>query len=214
MTLTDLLSFLEGLSERRPVFHLEADFQLALAWYLHEMIPSSQVRLEFKPFQSEKTYLDIWLQTLGVAIELKYFTHELKVKHEEEVFTLLNQSAQDNRRYDFINDVSRLERVVDSFEPAKVGFAVLLTNDPSYWGPPRQGWGNTSDAAFRLHEGKIIKGEMKWSERAGKGTTKGREEPVKLRGTYEVNWRDYSILGEGKYGKFRYLVVEVPRLKT
>lgn len=214
MTLTDLLSFLEGLSERRPVFHLEADFQLALAWYLHEMIPNSEVRLEFKPFQSEKTYLDIWLRTLGVAIELKYFTHELKVKHEEEVFTLLNQSAQDNRRYDFINDVSRLERVVDSFEPAKAGFAVLLTNDPSYWGPPRRGWENTSDAAFRLHEEKMIKGEMKWSERAGKGTTKEREEPIKLRGTYDVNWRDYSILKEEKYGKFRYLVVEVPHSKT
>jgi len=40
------------------------------------------------------------------------------------------------------------------------------------------------------------------------------EESIKLRGSYDVNWRDYSTLKEDKYGKFRYLVVEVPRLKT
>ena len=55
---------------------------------------------------------------------------------------------------------------------------------------------------------------MDWSEEASEGTKKGKEEPIKLRGAYDVNWRDYSILKEEKYGKFRYLVVEVPCLKT
>lgn len=214
MTLADFFDILKGLSERRPVFHLEADFQLALAWYLHEMIPNSQVRLEFKPFQGEKMYLDIWLQNLSIAIELKYPTRGLKVKHEGEVFTLLNQSAKDTRRYDFISDISRLERLVDGFDLAKTGFAVLLTNDPSYWEPPRQGWEVTSDAAFRIHEGREIKGEMKWSARAGEGTTKGRKDPIKLKSCYDLNWRDYSNLNEEKYGKFRYLVVEVTRSRT
>ena len=204
---------LKGLSERRPVFHLEADFQLALAWYLHEMIPNSQVRPEFKPFQGEKMYLDIWLQNLSIAIELKYPTRGLKVKHEGEVFTLLNQSAQDTRRYDFISDISRLERLVDGFDLAKTGFAVLLTNDPSYWEPPRQGWEVTSDAAFRIHEGREIKGEMKWSARAGEGITKGRKDPIRLKGRYNLSWRDYSNLNEEKYGKFCYLVVEVTSLR-
>ena len=211
MTLADFLDILKGLSERRPVFHLEADFQLALAWYLHEMIPNSQVRLEFKPFQGEKMYLDIWLQNLNIAIELKYPTRGLKVKHEGEVFTLLNQSAQDTRRYDFISDISRLERLVAGFEPSKTGFAVLLTNDSSYWEPPRQGWEVTSDAAFRIHEGKDIKGEMKWSARAGEGIAKGRKNPIRLKGCYNFRWRDYSNLNEEKYGKFRYLAVEVTR---
>ena len=214
MALADFLDILKGLSERRPVFHLEADFQLALAWYLHEIIPNSQVRLEFKPFQGEKMYLDIWLQNLSIAIELKYSTRGLKVKHEGEVFTLLNQSAQDTRRYDFISDISRLERLVDGFELAKTGFAVLLTNDPSYWEPPRQGWEITSDAAFRIHEGKDIEGEMKWSARASEGITKGRKDPIRLKGCYNLRWRDYSNLNEEeKYGKFRYLAVEVTRPK-
>ena len=214
MTLAGFLSLLENLSGRRPVFHSEVDFQLALAWHVHEMVPNSQVRLEFKPSQSENMYLDIWLQTSETAIELKYPTRKLKVEQGDEVFALRNQSAQDTRRYDFIMDIHRLERVVYDLKMAKTGFAVLLTNDPSYWEPPKQGWEDRTDGAFRIHEGRVIKGKMEWSGLASEGTKEGREEPIQLRGTYNVNWEDYSIFEEEKYGKFRYLVVEVPRLRT
>ena len=214
MTFIDFLSSLRDLSRRRPVFHSEADFQLALAWHIHETKVNSQVRLEFKPFQSENMYLDIWLQTSEAAIELKYPTQELKVEREGEVFALRNQSAQDTRRYDFITDIRRLERVVYDSALAKVGFAVLLTNDPSYWEPPQQGWEDTTDAAFRIHEGSVIKGEMDWSGGTSEGTKKGKEKPIRLGGYYDVNWQDYSTLKEEKYGKFRYLAVQVPHLKT
>lgn len=214
MILTDLLGLLEALSRHRPVFLSEADFQFALAWYLHETIPDSQVRLEFKRFKNEKMYLDIWLQTLGIAIELKYYTRELNVEQEGENFTLLNQAANPPRRYDFISDILRLERVVDNFEPVKTGFAVLLTNDPNYWKSPRQRWENSVDAAFRIHEGSVIRGKMNWSDYASEGTKKGREEPIELKHSYNINWRDYSAFKEEKYGEFRYLVVEVPGLKT
>jgi len=161
MTLNDFLSLLEDLSGRRPVFHSEADFQLALAWHIHEEGPNSKVRMEFRPFQNENMHLDIWLQTSETAIELKYPTRELKVDREGEIFALRNQSAQDARRYGFIMDILRLEQVVYDSGMAKAGFAVLLTNDPSYWKLPQQGWQDTVDAAFRIHEGMVIKGEMK-----------------------------------------------------
>ena len=111
-------------------------------------------------------------------------------------------------------DIRRLEQIVYDSGMAKAGFAVLLTNDPSYWESPQQGWEDRTDGAFRVHEGRVIKGEMKWSERTFEGTKKGKEDPIKLKGSYDVNWRNYSILKEDKYGKFRYLVVEVPGLKT
>ena len=111
-------------------------------------------------------------------------------------------------------DIRRLEQVLHGSGMTKSGFVVLLTNDPSYWEPPQQGWEDKTDGAFRIHEGRVIKGKMKWSEQASKGTKEGREEPIKLKGAYDVVWRDYSIFQEEKYGKFRYLVVEVPRLKT
>ena len=214
MTLAKILDLLKGLSERRPIFHSEADFQLAFAWYLHQTIPDSQARLEFKAFKNEKMYLDIWLQTLGIAIKLKYYTRELNVKQKGEHFALLNQAAYPPRRYDFISDILRLERVMGSFKPAKSGLAILLTNAPSYWKLPRRGWKNAVDVAFRIHEGMVLKGKIDWSDDASEGTKKGREKPIGLNGSYNINWRDYSAFEEEKYGKFRYLVVDVPHLKA
>ncbi len=129
MTLNDFQKLLEDFSRHRPVFHSEADFQLALAWHIHEKFPDSQVRLEYKPFRDENIYLDIWLQVPGVAIELKYTTQKLKTERDGEVFSLRSQSAQDTRRYDFISDIARLERIVRDSGPTRAGFAVLLTND-------------------------------------------------------------------------------------
>jgi len=37
---------------------------------------------------------------------------------------------------------------------------------------------------------------------------KGRENPIKLTGKYNIKWKDYSDL-KVKNGKFRYLLVKV-----
>ena len=136
MSECDIVACLEDLARERPVFHSEADFQHALAWHIHERTPGTQVRLEFNPFPCEKLYLDIYLRD-AVAIELKYKTKKAELTHNNEAFSLKGQAAQDCGRYDFIQDVRRLERVVnDSAAPARVGFAVFLTNDPLYWECP------------------------------------------------------------------------------
>ena len=172
MTLPEFLDLLETLSERRPVFHSEADFQLALGWHIHETLSDSRVRLEFKLSRSKNMYLDIWLQNSKMAIELKYRTQKLKVQLGGEVFALRTQGAQDAGRYSFIEDISRLERVVYDQGDASTGFAVLLTNDPSYWETPKKGWEDTNDADFRIHEDRIIRGEMKWAKKAAEGGIK------------------------------------------
>ena len=48
------------------------------------------------------------------------------------------------------------------FRLAKAGYAVLLTNEPSFWNPPGSARKSLNDAAFRLHEGREITGEMAW----------------------------------------------------
>ena len=66
------------LAADRPVFHSEADFQFALAWRIRELTPNCEVRLEYRVHLADKPlYLDLWLPTLGTAIELKYKTREL-----------------------------------------------------------------------------------------------------------------------------------------
>ena len=162
------------------------------------------VRLEFKPFPAEPMHLDIWLPGIGVAVELKYKTRKLNLLREGESFALREAAARDISRYDFLKDIQRLEQL-RKLPNARSGFAVLLTNDPSYWKHPSRN--ATIDAAFSLHEGRTIKGEMAWSELAGAGTTKHREAPIRLNGSYDLHWQDYADMGDGHNRRFRYLAV-------
>ena len=134
----DIPSLMLKLSRARPIFHVEADFQHAFAWQIHEAMPDGSVRLEFKPFpdDNKRMYLDIWLPSVGIAIELKYHTQGLGVTHDNERFSLAEHGAQLPRRYDFLADVERLEYALDQYQPAKEGYAILLTNYPDHW-PPR-----------------------------------------------------------------------------
>ena len=205
----DIHTLMQGLSRSRPVFHAEADFQHALAWHIHKMMPDSQVRLEYPVrYHGSTIYLDIWLPIEKIAIELKYPTRKLELKRENEEFLLSEHGAQPPRRYDFLKDVQRLERVVIE-RNAKGGFAVLLTNHPYYWESPTRDWRTAIDSMFRLHEGRTVTGRLAWSERAGAGTTRGRRDPIEITGSYDLHWRDYSRLGGSDNQRFRYLAVAV-----
>lgn len=194
------------LASDRPVFHSEADFQLALGLCVHNANPNERVRLEYKPFPTERMYVDIWLPGIRVAVELKYQTRRLDILHEGEAFELLDQGARDIRRYDFLKDIQRLEKLLES-KRAKAGFAVLLTNDYSLWTQPSSP--GTIDAAFQLHEGRTVTGRMAWSEKASPGGIGPRKEPILLSGSYDLHWQDYQGMTDGRNGRFRYLVVKI-----
>ena len=211
----DIHNLMADLSKQRPIFHSEADFQHALAWQIHKAIPNCEIRLEM-PYRvsQDNWYLDIWLQTMEIAIELKYRTKRMEGEKDREYFLLKNHKGHQQGRYHFLKDIQRLERVVAD-RKAKSGFAILLTNDPSLWKPPKQGgWKTTNDANFRIHEGQIIKGELAWAEQASLETTEGREIPIRLNGSYSLHWQDYSHWGEQallwlQRNSFRYLAVSV-----
>ena len=204
----DIDDLMAQLSKKRKVFHSEADFQHAFAWQIHEDVPECEIRLEFNPVpdKGRRMYLDIWIQIEKVAIELKYYTRRLDTTLSSERFLLLNQGAQDIRRYDYLKDIQRLESEVTE-KRTRQGFAVLLTNDPSYWKPPQPR--ETVDADFRIHEGRKIEGELAWSPSASEGTTRGRETPIRLKASYYMHYQDYANLSGEKYGEFRYLAVPV-----
>ena len=164
--------------------------------------------MEYRPFSSENLYLDLWLSGIGIALELKYATGRLDHDEGGETFSLRNQSAQDVRRYDVVRDVERLEKV-SRLPHVRGGYAILLTNDAAYWTPPTRP-PDTIDAAFRVHEGRTIGGRLAWSKRAGAGTTKGRQSAIEVSGPYDLRWRDYSTVEDGKNQRFRYLAVHVP----
>ena len=205
----DIDGLMASLANRRKVFHSEADFQHALAWQIHESESDRQVRVEVSliPAQSQRMTLDIWLPVEGMAIELKYKTRELELEQGDESYALRNQSAQDQGRYDFLRDIHRLEIMCSKLEQCKAGYAVLLTNDPSYWKVAPQG--DTVDSDFRVHEGREISGALAWATRASSGTVGGRK-PIRIRGSYQLHWQEYSDFPEKpRRGRFRYLAVSV-----
>ena len=199
------------LAEERPIFHSEADFQFALARQIETLMPDRGIRLE-RPFAFDgaNRYLDLWLRAPGIAIELKYRTRRLSFRHEGESFSLKNQNARDHGRYDFIEDIRRIEeiatkrRVADGDQFSQ-GYAVLLTNDNLYW---ENGGEGTVDEAFRIHEGRQLKRRMAWAPWASEGTIKDRESPLALHNSYTLRWRPYSS-PPTENGKFRYLAVKI-----
>ena len=142
-----------------------------------------------------------------MALELKYKTRQFHVHLNGECFDLLDQSAQDIGRHDFLKDIERLEQVTCG-RPGVVGLALMLTNDSSYWKSPQHA--DTVDASFRLHEGRIVNGKLTWGSSASAGTTKGRSDPINISGRYTLQWKDYSTIeSEATYRTFRYLLVQV-----
>lgn len=201
---------LKQLSQERPVFHSEADFQHALAWQMQLANPSIAIRLEM-PFSHEDTraYLDLSAKSdaLHMAVELKYKTKKSHFFYRAEEFKLRNQGAQDLGRYDFLKDIARIESYVESYavtHHGAQGYAILLTNDASYWQESAKA--TAIDSAFRIHEGRSIEGELAWGSGASDGTKKNREQAIQIRKSYKLSWQDFSIVGGHL---FRYLLVHV-----
>ena len=206
----DVNDLMKDLARERPVFHSEADFQHALAWHIREVGLDPRIRLERPlkwPRTKDRIHLDLWLPDSNVAVELKYRTRRLEYKDEDECFDLLDQSAHDTGRYDFLKDVQRLEQLsVSKRTKVQAGLAIMLTNDHLYWEPPER---ETNDAQFRIHGCQKKEGKMEWSPKASPGTIKGREAPICLRGSYPIMWKRYGDGGDGTHQQFRYLAIPI-----
>jgi hypothetical protein len=207
---------LTALSNVRPIFHSEADFQHAFAWAIHVADPNSDVRLE-APFHTseQRQYLDLVVRRgeREIGVELKYKTRRLLAETKAETFLLENQGAQDQGRYDFFKDIRRLEQFVAT-SASRSGLAAFLTNDNAYWKPVERLDAGYSE--FAMTEGRIVGGTLAWQAAAGAGTRRSRDDAITLAGQYRLEWEHYSTLQcrlprPGPYGRFRYVVAEVVR---
>lgn len=205
---------LNKLSQNRPVFHSEADFQHALAWELHRLDSGGSIRLEQrKTINHKNAYIDIIARVKNkwLCLELKYKTRRLIADVKREHFELAAHGAQDIGAWMFWEDVSRLEQLSSSDRSISHAYAIFITNDFSYWTVPRR-LGNAE--AFRLYDGRKVAGELKWGPRTGDGTKKGYEAAITLAGEYELKWMNFSEInderdGRLRNGQFRYLLLEI-----
>lgn len=209
MRMDEVESVLEALARDRPLFHSEADFQHSLAWALQTSEPERKIRLEYRAPIDEVMHVDILLvepSGLRLAFELKYWTRRLEVSVIDEAFALRNHGAHDVSRYDFVKDITRVERLID-VGVVDAGCVIAVTNDAGYWSSATRP--DTIDAAFRLPDGRVLEGDLAWAEHAGAGTTRGRLLAHGLSGRYTLAWADYSDVADGPSGAFRHLAVWV-----
>ena len=204
----DLSYILQILSQKRPIFHSEADFQFALAWEIKQALPDCQIRLEFPPPSDPSKSIDILVRygEFVYPIELKYKSTLLSITSSAESFILKNHGAQDLGCYDFLKDLCRVESLACSLDNFKAGFAIWLTNDPFYWQEPRNP--SVGYAEFSVHDDAVKSGVMRWAQHLGSGTIKNREEALVLNGEYKIKWSTYSDL-DVPNGLFKYVLLTI-----
>ncbi|MGC4892470.1 hypothetical protein [Micromonospora sp. DT31] len=193
------------LRAERSVFHSEADLQHAFAWTAHRLDPSVQVRLQVP--HDQHGHLDLLCRGPGgrTAIELTYLTARWGGvdPHTGERYDLRDHAAADLARHRFVTDLERLERFCRGRPPPTTAVALLLTNDPALWQAPATDR-PTRDREFRLHEGRSLRGVLRW----GSDERYFPPDQRHLAGDYPLRWQDFTRL-PGPHGRFRWLAVPV-----
>ena len=160
---------------------------------------------------SSRSSLDLLIKDRAqiIAVELKYKTaYAGIVNTASDEYSIPREGAQDISRYSFLSDLERLERSISRNE-GLMGYAMMLTNDPLYWTPPKR---ITLDAQFRLHpERQEISERMSWRKGTSKSTKKNRESSIVLKGKYPLKWRYYSEIQSAKNSEFRYLLIKIEK---
>ncbi|MFS0900014.1 hypothetical protein [Mycolicibacterium litorale] len=200
-----IAEWMSELAKTRPLFHSEADFQLALAMLMTRHGVRG-VRLERRirveaPLRS-KQFLTVDILAVvddqRVGLELKYprrtYTGTVISDGDPEDY-FLRAGASDIEAADFWHDAERIELLLAE-GIIEAGASIILSNVP-YWLPATLT--KTVGRAFALCENRSV--ERTTLEWAGKQYS----EPVCLTAQYHCRWRPYS---KPPGTEFRYMVLE------
>jgi len=205
--------YISELFQERCCFHSEDDFKFSLAWKIKSKIKNAEIRLE-KPFRQvpeEKRnrpfYLDIFIELLKkrIGIELKYKTKARTTEVNGEKYFLKSHVAVDLGRHGFCKDIERIETLIKE-KKLDYGFVVFITNDASYWAKSSRMKKDSYDKNFRIHEGRILKGVLKWNGPKRKWLSENNYKPIKLKGKYEITWKNPNSNADEN---FRYTIVKI-----
>ena len=214
MNRKDIIHALNALSEVRPVFYSEADFQHSLANILASN--GFNCRLE-KPYsimvngEEIRVELDILVVENGqneTAIELKYVKKRYAGIHSDEHFDLAESWSANLSRFDCFADLQRVSALVNAGKAAS-GFCIFLTNKENAWRDDVTASGNLG-SQFSIHEGRVLlAGEiLNWFGNPHEGNVGTKRLPpycpIQINQNIELKWVDYSNSGTC----FRYLLLE------
>ena len=210
---TIIMNAIAELANENKVFHSEADFQFQLAWMIKYRENNFEIRIE-KPYliDIKNIYIDIIIfdnNNNAYAIELKYATSQVKFNLGKETFSLKQQGATNQKRYDYYHDIQRLENLKNK-NLIKNGYTILLTNNLGYLNEPKG-----VDKEFNFSNSHIINpGSYFFLEKAKQGTIKGRMKKIIINKTYNCKWNDYLTLSlptqkQEKNLQFKYIMIEI-----
>lgn len=217
---------LNSLSGKEKPYLSEAQFQFELAWELKKKLGEEvNILLEYTSCARKATgdskrkrfESDIILATEKdyIVIELKYKTKEAKING----VNLTQQAGQPGTKYDYLWDIHRIELLMnqdsdnqDSYnyeyyikdKKCTGGFAIFLTNDPSYWKEAKKG---ESAYNFSLHDSSVKNAGEKLEWSGEKKDWMNSRPAFSLDYTYKMEWEKFMSYGEEK--EFKYLITEI-----
>lgn len=191
-------NILQDFASQWKLFSNERQFQLELAWALKEK--GYTVFLEVLEDSEEKNYIDLIIKvtdTEYIAIELKYTTKQKRMNYNVNgrIVPMYAQGAGDVRRFDYLKDVQRIEKLLQKEDAlgltkAKIvsGYAIIMTND-SY---SKKVGEDTGYREVTLYEGRVFS-----ANETMRLHIKGYEDrvPVCLSNEYVCNWENYNLDG-------------------
>ena len=194
-------------AKNKKLFLNEAQFQFELALEIKKQFPSLVVHLEYPSLKGNSnrqySYYDIVIQEGNefYVIELKYKTKDQVILYKGSNYLLKNHAAQDLGRFDYLNDVSRIENWQSNNQGKQFvgGCAIILTNDSAYW--KNDGKGRIYEQ-FALKDGNTItSGSKAWIGNVKiTSVGKSRINGLNLYNTYKIKWLDYC-------NGFKYLML-------
>lgn len=201
----DIGLVLEVLKRRHKIFRNEDDLKVKLYDVIRDIYRNLRVETEYYASFDNKKDIDI-VVIMGneyYPIELKYKKSAFKGIVDSIEYNLSNDEARNIGRYLFLKDIERIEKFRDNEPLFKKGYTIFITNDLSYLKET-----SNEDIEFSIHEGVIKTGTLNWNRETPK---KDYEEPITLKGTYTMNWKEFSKINDEKAGTFMYLVNEIDK---
>lgn len=194
----DIKTIFNDFAKNKKLFLNETQFQFELALEIKKQFPSLVVHLEYPSLKGNSngpySYYDIVMQEGNefYVIELKYKTKNQSIYYKGSKYFLKNHAAQDLGRFDYLNDVSRIENWQSNNQDKQFvgGCAIILTNDAVYW--LNSGAGCLYQQFALKEKTTILAGQKNWP--AGTKTTsvgKSRINGFDLKKPYKIDWEDY-----------------------
>ncbi len=219
----DIEKCIKSLSDKRPIFHSEADFQVALAWEIQKGYPKANIRLEY-PVDKMNIDIVVFCGEKMIPIELKWLRTDFEccIKGADgengEKFKLALSGADAEVRYDCLKDIERIENISEICDDFVEGYTIWLTNSEKYWESPKNIEKTCKN--FTVHHTANIKcnSTLEWSEHTDIKTIK-KHEKISLKNSYTFSWEDYSIIAESdiekkayhKQNKFKYCITPIKK---